>query len=294
MLIDKWGNNWYKVALHLHTTGSDGSLTPEQTAQLYAKDGFDAIAITDHWGYYRDRGYHDGGELGGIKIISGVEYSVNTCGRDTIKGVMHIVGLGAKHQPIVSENPTRQEVIDAIRDAGGMAVLAHPVWSKTTIADVKELDGFSMVEIYNSICDRDGQTGYSGYLIDVLANEGIYLPLTATQDAHYYDGRDGIGYVMVNAKSDLPEDILEAIVKKNFYATQGPELYVRRQGNKIVVDCSECERVDFISNSSGGNKVVIEENITYAECEINEWEKWIRVEIRDKEGKCAWSNIFVI
>ena len=55
-----------------------------------------------------------------------------------------------------------------------------------------------------------------------------------------------------------------------------------------------CERVDFISNSSGGNKVVIEENITYAECEINEWEKWIRVEIRDKEGKCAWSNIFVI
>jgi len=37
-----------KGQLHIHTTCSDGTLTPQQAADLYADLGFDFIAFTDH------------------------------------------------------------------------------------------------------------------------------------------------------------------------------------------------------------------------------------------------------
>jgi len=37
-----------KGGLHLHTTCSDGELTPQEAANAYEKKGFDFIAFTDH------------------------------------------------------------------------------------------------------------------------------------------------------------------------------------------------------------------------------------------------------
>jgi len=37
-----------KGALHVHTTCSDGALTPEQAVEVYASLGFDFVALTDH------------------------------------------------------------------------------------------------------------------------------------------------------------------------------------------------------------------------------------------------------
>jgi len=37
-----------KGALHTHSTCSDGELTPEEVVEVYAKLGFDFVALTDH------------------------------------------------------------------------------------------------------------------------------------------------------------------------------------------------------------------------------------------------------
>ena len=37
-----------KVDLHLHTTASDGSMTPTQVVDWAKRTGLDLIAITDH------------------------------------------------------------------------------------------------------------------------------------------------------------------------------------------------------------------------------------------------------
>ena len=37
-----------KGALHIHTTCSDGELTPQEAADAYEERGFDFIAFTDH------------------------------------------------------------------------------------------------------------------------------------------------------------------------------------------------------------------------------------------------------
>lgn len=40
--------NWYKGNLHLHTTNSDGTLSPLEMIKQYQKKGFHFLSITDH------------------------------------------------------------------------------------------------------------------------------------------------------------------------------------------------------------------------------------------------------
>ena len=41
-------HNWYKGNLHMHTTCSDGRVSPEQAEDMYEQAGYDFIALTDH------------------------------------------------------------------------------------------------------------------------------------------------------------------------------------------------------------------------------------------------------
>lgn len=290
MYKDIFGNTLYKVGLHTHTNLSDGSVSPAQAAEIYRKAGFDAIAITDHWIYGAEC------ELSGLKIISGCEYNLGKS--DTATDVMHIVGVGMKKDPLLNrETSSRQEVIDSIKATGGIAILAHPAWSLNKPEDAKELSGIDIVEIYNSVSDVcQSSRPYSGYFVDLLANDGIAYPLVATDDTHYYNGEDETkSYIMVKSESNSTEDILSAIRRGDFYATQGPELHIRREGDKIIADCSECTMIDFLSNSAWApDKITRGSGLTHAEYTIKEWEKWVRVEVRDEHGNYAWSNIIML
>lgn len=290
MYKDIFGNTLYKVGLHTHTNLSDGSVSPAQAAEIYRKAGFDAIAITDHWIYGAEC------ELSGLKIISGCEYNLGKS--DTATDVMHIVGVGMKKDPLLNrETSSRQEVIDSIKATGGIAILAHPAWSLNKPEDAKELSGIDTVEIYNSVSDVcQSSRPYSGYFVDLLANDGIAYPLVATDDTHYYNGEDETkSYIMVKSESNSTEDILSAIRRGDFYATQGPELHIRREGDKIIADCSECTMIDFLSNSAWApDKITRGSGLTHAEYTIKEWEKWVRVEVRDEHGNYAWSNIIML
>ncbi len=290
MHLDRFGNRWYKVGLHTHTTLSDGQATPEEAAAIYKAAGYDAIAITDHWKY------HGQDEISGLKIISGCEYNVGS--HDTIGNVMHIVGIGMKEEPMLCrEEASRQDVINGIRANGGLAILAHPAWSLNTPQDALALSGFSGVEIYNTVSEK-GQSSrpYSGYFVDILANMGIAYPLIAADDTHIYQDVDNCkAYVMVRSDDESVEAIMAAIRKGDFYASQGPELYVRRAGERVIADCSECVTINFLSNSSWvPDRMTRGENLTHAEYPIKPWEKWVRVEVCDDQGRFAWSNVIML
>ena len=288
MKIDNNGNKWYKIGLHIHTTISDGKKTPEECAKIYKDAGFDAIAITDHWKF------HGEDNICGLKIISGCEYNLGAS--NTINGgVMHIVGVGMKTDPnIVRETASPQSVIDAINNNNGLSILAHPHWSLNTVNDVKDLKGFGATEIYNSVSDANQSSRpYSGYFIDALANYGIVYKLLATDDVHYYDGSDETkSFIMVKAKSLETEDILSAIENEDYYSSQGPELYIEKFDDKLVVDCSKCSKIMFLSNASWArDKITRGTDLTHAEYPFKEFEKWVRVEVVDEDGNYAWSNI---
>ncbi|MFD2630072.1 PHP domain-containing protein [Oceanobacillus kapialis] len=73
--------------LHIHTTKSDGELTPEEIVQEAVEARLSMIAITDH---DQIAGYHVAkphAEKAGIRLIPGIE--LNTDGED---GELHILG----------------------------------------------------------------------------------------------------------------------------------------------------------------------------------------------------------
>ncbi|MBW1853279.1 MAG: PHP domain-containing protein, partial [Deltaproteobacteria bacterium] len=75
------------IDLHIHTTCSDGSLTPSQVVHYAKEKGLKAIAITDHDTIDGNDEALNEGEHQGIKVIPGVEISV-----DYSPGSMHMLG----------------------------------------------------------------------------------------------------------------------------------------------------------------------------------------------------------
>ena len=289
MITTRNNEKYYKVALHQHTTISDGRVTPEELVKIYKDAGYDAVAFTDHWKYHKEDC------IDGMLILSGCEY--DTGRYDTTNGgVMHIVGIGMREKPELTRDNTRQEIIDKINEQGGIAVLAHPYWSLNSLEDANVLCGFTACEIYNSCSEaHESQRAYSDHFIDLSANSERYYTIFAADDGHFYDGSDETkGFTYVKADSLTQEAILEGIRRGDTFASQGPELFVKREGDTLVIDCSPCVTVGVVSNFSHQKGHTLRgEDITHFEYEMKDGENWVRVQIRDKDGKFAWSNVFV-
>lgn len=283
MYIGTNGKKFYKAALHQHSTLSDGKLTPEEIAKIYKQSGYDALALTDHWKYGESR------ELEGLHIISGCEYNMGGNHK-----TMHIVGFGMRSDPEIPNNEDRQYTVNKIREAGGIAVLAHPAWSLNSMDDVRHLEGIDATEIYNSVSEQ-GQSlrAYSDHFVDLCARNGYYYGILATDDAHYYDGIDDRkGWVMVEAEELSDRAIVEAIKARRFYSTQGPHLQVEYTDGKLIIDCSPCSVIAVLSDGAWlPRRAARGSGLTHYEYDICQDDLWARVEVRDPLGKRAWSNI---
>ncbi|MSQ11451.1 MAG: PHP domain-containing protein [Dehalococcoidia bacterium] len=78
-----------KVDLHLHTTVSDGRLTPRQLVQLLAKNGVRYAAITDHdTTAGLDEAFEEAKAHPGLTLVPGIELSADVPG-----GEVHMLGL---------------------------------------------------------------------------------------------------------------------------------------------------------------------------------------------------------
>jgi predicted metal-dependent phosphoesterase TrpH len=81
-----------EVDLHVHTTASDGTMSPAAVVRYAKEKGLRAIAITDHDTIEGiAEGLKEGSNLG-LEIIPGVELSV-----DFPKGTMHLLGYYIDH-----------------------------------------------------------------------------------------------------------------------------------------------------------------------------------------------------
>ncbi len=134
MYQDREGKKWWKGNLHAHTTKSDGKVSPKEAQRRYQEAGYDFLAITDHW--HLSRNGHEKNML----LLSGIEL-------DTMKnGCWHIVGIGLEQMPDAERGQSAQELIDTVRAAKGLAILAHPAWSLEQPQDIAELEGLSGVQ----------------------------------------------------------------------------------------------------------------------------------------------------
>ena len=76
------------VDLHLHTTRSDGRLTPTELVRLAARRGLEVIAITDHDSTEGlEEAFKAANEFPGLRIVPGIELSTDIPGDE-----VHLLG----------------------------------------------------------------------------------------------------------------------------------------------------------------------------------------------------------
>ena len=291
---------FYRGNLHTHSTLSDGVLDPAEVCRRYKAEGYDFIALTDHfiglYGYpmadtvrFRDAGFTT---LIGAELHSGAMENGD---------LWHILAVGlppgfapsiSPHFRPVAGQETGPELAARAVAAGAYVAIAHPQWSGLTMADARSIAAAHAVEVYNHGCAMGADRPDGFHTLDLLLSEGRRLNLIATDDAHFSEPDHFGGWVMVKAPANTPEALLAALKAGEFYASQGPELRGISVGKRHVrVDCSAVSSI-IIQGHATASRSIHGQSMTTGEVEIDRLDgsPWLRVSVIDRAGKRAWSN----
>ena len=279
------GLPFFKGNTHMHTTLSDGRMTPEEACAEYAAHGYDFIVLTDH------RRVGPTYRHGGMLVMSGAEYDYTFENE-----VLHVVAVLPDEgmADVNCRQVPHGALIERINAGGGAMILAHPAWSLNTTTFMLSLDGICAAEIFNTFSDRpwNAPRADSSLPLDVLACAGRPLPLVAADDSHRYAGEQCRSYTMVQAETCEPKAIIAALKAGKFYASQGPRFEdVEVLEDRLIVHTSPVSIITFLSNLPWvGGRCRTGEGMTGSEyiIERKRGEKWVRVEIEDAEGRKAW------
>ncbi len=291
---------FWRGNLHTHSTRSDGVLPPEEVLRRYRAEGYDFIALTDHFiGVY------------GYPIVDTMPFRGNgfttILGAELHSGAMangelwHILAVGLPHDFAPSNSPHFRPVADQetgadlarrARDAGAYVAIAHPEWSGLTMEDARALDAAHAVEVYNHGCATGADRPHGFATLDLLLTEGRKLDLIATDDAHFSEPDHFGGWVMVKAEENTPEALLAALKAGAHYSSTGPDLCgIEIEGRTLRVQCSAAATI--IVQGQGSAAVALHgSSMTHGELRLDRLEAspWLRVTVIDRAGKRAWSN----
>ena len=279
---------WFKAALHVHTTSSDGDVDVATRLNQYREKGFDVVAITDHRTTNDLSGYSDMKFL----ALSSIEFHPETySGAPT----HHFLGYGLPHPYKYDNSLSAQEMIDDMKSKGAKVFYAHPYWTGHTYVEMTEVSGYLGVEVHNQVCQNMADSGSGRIHWDQMLNKGHVLSGLANDDVHE-SSEVGKAWTMIKATKLDDESILEALEKGCFYASTGPEItdYQISSELRIKVECSSVEKIVFRTSGAGNGKVFKAEN--GADLRSAEWDlsskkpKWVRCEVTDKDGNTAWTN----
>ena len=221
---------WFKGNLHLHTTGSDGKLTPQEAITSYAAHGYDFLSITDH----RQVTATEGLDHKGMLMLPGIEMDG---GRTDLGSSYHMVAMGAKRPMSYDSQWSAQELIDYGNENAEFVFIAHPYWCSLTLADLIDLEGYIGLEVYNTTCHYGVGRGDSGVHWDDLLARGRRLYGFGVDDAHFGYGDGWVGYTMVKAERCEYDHLIAAMKAGHFYASNGPTINnLQRDGTKVLVE----------------------------------------------------------
>ena len=291
---------FYRGDLHTHSTLSDGVLPPEEVCRRYRAEGYDFIALTDH--FVGRFGYPIADTLPfrseGFTTILGAELHSGAMQNGELWHIL-AVGLPADFAPSntpdftpVADQETGAQIAERARAAGAFVAIAHPQWSGLTLSDARSITAAHAVEIYNHGCAMGCDRGDGFSIADLLLSEGRDLSLIATDDAHFYEPDHFGGWVMVKAAANDPDALLSALKAGDFYASQGPELRdVTISETEVTVESSAVSAV-IVQGKGSASVAVHGHSMTRASVPLTRFatSPWIRVTVMDRAGKKAWSN----
>lgn len=325
--------NFYKANLHVHSTVSDGDMTPEELKRIYMAEGYSVVAFTDHEVMVPHPELTDDSFL----AITSTEISINerfdcdfhftktyhlniyspeenkSCFGSFDRSKMwlsHSYDYITPEQEKVGMNRVYttdciNEIISGANADGCLVSYNHPVWSLQDYSDYIDLKGLWGVELYNTGCARNGYIDSAKPLDDLLRMGERVMPL-ATDDAHKRRDCFG-GYVMIGAEDLSYDKIFSALRCGDFYASTGPTFneisiedgVVRVKSSPVYyVNLSTDTRLLFSKNAEDGRLLTdteldIKWYLDLAGQGINKY-RYIRITLIDEKGNAAYSRAYHI
>lgn len=281
----------FKAALHTHTTVSDGKFAPAELLKMYAREGFDVFAYTDHKKTNPISSYANEG----LTLISGIELHP-----EGPHGTQwHLLALGVP-EDFPGEWESAQAAINSVNASGGVIFCAHPEWCGITSADIAELTGLAGLEVYNRSCINCGKAD-NETVWNELTDRGIYYPALAVDDTHSWS-HFAFAWTMIAAADRSVPALIDALKNGYFYATQGPE-FTRLEivDGLFTAEFTEAEEAVLIGIGPSGHLEAAPDyprhgNYKLVTKLVQPIEKtWLegpfRCRIRDKHGHYAWSPV---
>ncbi|MFN3262452.1 MAG: PHP domain-containing protein [Pikeienuella sp.] len=291
---------FHRGCLHTHSTRSDGVLEPEEVCRRYRAEGYDFIALTDHFVGLYDYPIVDTRPFRNNRFttILGAELHSGAMANGEL---WHILAVGLPedfappHTPHflpVEGQETGAEIARRAREAGAFVAIAHPEWSGLTHEDALSLEAAHAVEIYNHGCAVGADRPHGFATLDRLLETGRRLDLVATDDAHFNEPDHFGGWVMVKAEENEPEALLAALKAGAHYSSTGPEIRnVELDGRRLTVECSAARSIVVVGAGSAG-QALHGASITRADIRLDRVNSspWIRISVIDAAGRRAWTN----
>ena len=327
ILLDK-NKNFYKGNMHCHSTLSDGKLSPFELKEKYKNNGNNFLAITDHE-FVKSHSYLDDEEF--LTITSSeyaikefpnqstlVNFNMKVCHLNIYakkqdneysvcyNSVLDHYSKGEHRENINRDKDEYQrvygkdginELIRKINEAGFFVAYNHPRWSLENYGDYSGYEGLWGVEVFNTSCDRGGIYEYNINVLDDFLRDGKRVFATSGDDNHNQKRDDSCGtFVMVNTDSLSYDNIIDGLLKGNFYTSTGPiieELFV--EGDEVTIKCSPAERISYSTRGRRAGVIFDEEgNLTEAKFSIRESDEYFRIDVIDKCGKRANTQAYFV
>ena len=318
---------FYKANLHCHSTCSDGKLTPEELKELYTSHGYSIIAYTDHDVLIS----HDELTDGGFLALHGFE--TETTDPKTGK-TCHLCYIGIKKDQLTQPNWHRSAylfggapalrdrvkfdetkpdfvreytkeninlMIKNAREAGYFITYNHPTWSLEDFNDYTAYEGMHAMEIVNYGCIAESYDDYNPREYDDMLRSGKRIFCIATDDNHNHrpqsDPRyDSFGgFTMIKAPSLDYETITAALVKGNFYASQGPLIKALWIEDGVVhIKTSAAVRIEYTTavRRCEGEFAEPGKSVTEAQFKVYPGDIFFRITVTDKHGLHANTSAY--
>ncbi len=323
-LLPKEGT-FFKANLHSHTNRSDGSASPETVKQIYKERGYSIVAYTDHdilldYSYLCDEDFL---ALNGTELDcngKGTEWAnMETCHMnmialepDNLKIVcwhrsQYLYAHAVEYRDQVQfyeEEPdyirkyTGEGISDMMRrgrEKGFFVVYNHPTGSLENYTHYINYNHMHAMEMYNN------REEYNPRVYDDMLRAGKHIYCVGGDDNHNRPKPDSdVGYSWTMIKADRLEyrTITDALVKGNFYASQGPAIYELYVEEGILhITTSDADRITFTSGNRRSKTCYPEAGkqvLNHASYQLFEDNIYIRVTVTDKHGKTASTNAYFV
>lgn len=325
---------FYKANLHCHSTISDGKATPEELKALYMEKGYSVLAYTEHdiMIPHPELADEEFLPLSGYEM----EFNDETDEGKAIRRTCHLCFIAPtltdtkqvcwhRKKYLFGNAPNYRdaanidecipdfertyspecinEAIKTAKDAGYFVTYNHPTWSREAYPQYTRYEGFDALEIMNYCSQVAGYDDYNPRVYDDLLSCGKRIAVTGGDDNHNGKPKDSNAYdafgafTMIKAEKLDYDSVFSALVKGDFYASEGPLINALWYENGIVyVETSDAYSITFVTNSRPNRTKMAEGDtqITSAFFGVAPQDDYFRIVVLDKFGKHACSRAYFV